>query len=89
MVIRHGFVSNSSSSSFVIKRDDLTSLQVVLIVHHSQISEWLGLEDTDCAWDVREDGICVKGSTLMDNFDMDNFLYLIGVDMEKVDWGHS
>lgn len=35
MKVRKGFVSNSSSSSFVIAKDKLTPLQVLLIEKHS------------------------------------------------------
>lgn len=92
MKVRRGFVSNSSSSSFVIKLDDITARQLQKIQNHA---ETLPEGDVEAQWVAsKEDAwyICVGdvviGSTPMDNFDMRRYLISIGVDMSKVEWGH-
>jgi hypothetical protein len=81
MKTRTGFVSNSSSSSFIIDKKHLTTQQIELIKNHS------ASEGCDDPWDVEEKGEYVVGSTWMDNFDMEKYLREIGVPMDKVEWG--
>jgi hypothetical protein len=83
---RHGFVSNSSSSSFVIQRDDVTSNQVILIRDHSAHGAKLGLDYPEDAWDIEVTDSEVRGSTIMDNFDMGEFLRKIDVPDKVVTW---
>lgn len=85
MKIRQGFVSNSSSSSFVIPMSALTPEQLDKIHNHIEEGKKMGMEccrEGD-AWDIQESTISL--STYMDNFDMYHFLQAIGVDMDKVD----
>ena len=70
MKIRVGFVSNSSSSSFSIRLKDINGKQLDQIIAHSI--------------DVDENE--VRGSTMMDNFDMSEFLKRIGVPDEVIRW---
>ena len=95
MKIRNGFVSNSSSSSFCINKDNLTPLQILLIKNHCKfvIENWQGITDIiekyelprlykpeiTYAWNIEENEEEISGNTYMDNFDMDAFLNLIGV----------
>jgi len=86
MKIRNGFVSNSSSSSFVISKKDLTTKQIYCINNHIEIAEYLGMKTWDSPWDISDDDENIKGYTYLDNFDMDEFLEKIGVDKSKIDW---
>lgn len=76
MKTRNGFVSNSSSASFVIDKNYLTPLQVACIHLHSELAEKLG--GYDCgeydAWHVDDRIGFIHLSTDMDNFDMRHFL---------------
>jgi hypothetical protein len=105
MKIRYGFVSNSSSSSFMIRLADLTSWQLEMIRKHREVLEIMPIfkrnglyENSDCAWWIEEDTEyeldaeypedteykVIKGSTPMDNLDMEEFLKIIGVPEEKI-----
>lgn len=82
--IRNGFVSNSSSSSFIANRADLTPSQIRKIKNHTHYARKMGMEYVDDAWGIYEGAETISGSTMMDNFDMHEFLTRIGVDMSKV-----
>jgi len=77
MKIRNGFVSNSSSSSFMIKRYYLSDKQIEDIQNHIEVAKecyndkWI--DDSD-RWYVDVDDKYVVVSTPMDNFDMCYFL---------------
>ena len=87
MKLRTGFVSNSSSSSFMIEKVNLTKEQIEAIRDHSDFARrhmYESIEWPGDAWTITEDDYCIKGSTSMDNFDMEIFLRLIGVDETDV-----
>ncbi len=85
MKIRKGFVSNSSSSSFVISLNNITATQLKMIEDHYKISELL--DDGD-RWTINSNGSVVTGYTWMDNFDMCSFLAdVVGVSDEFISWG--
>lgn len=77
MKTRHGFVSNSSSASFVIPKNLLTEEQIDKIKNYSTICK-------DYDWEIEVTDIEVSGYADMDNFPMENYLSSIGVDMTKV-----
>ena len=84
---RNSFVSNSSSSSFTIGLKYISAYQLEQLKNH--ISEAKVLE-IDCnynesdAWEVQVMNNYVECSTDMDNFDMDEFLLAIGVNLDFV-----
>ena len=79
MKIRMGFVSNSSSSSFLIQRKYISESQLEQIVNHDD-------EAGDDEWEITVTDTIVRGFTIMDNFDMAEFLEKIGVDSDHILW---
>lgn len=122
MKIRTGFISNSSSSSFVIEINKLTETQLYCIRNHYKVFNIIinkkyhkrnlqnifrqdfktyenimknnkifnytpgyfpGIRDK---WKIVEDGIQINGSSDMTNFNMREFLEIIGVLKENIIW---
>lgn len=84
MKLRNGFVTNSSSSNFVIGREGLTPLQEHAIINHIEIAKQLGFDDPAYCeesdrWNIEFFPHMIECSTFMDNFDMRGFLTWIGV----------
>lgn len=80
---RLGFVSNSSSSSFIIKLEDLTKAQLHCITTLDESGDESFNEDP---WFISIEDDCVKGNTWMDNFSMRDFFEKIGVPDSRVEW---
>jgi hypothetical protein len=94
MKIRNGFVSNSSSSSFVIPKDKLTFEQIEKIRNHideaNKHSEYydFGYVHEDDAWYISESDFYINGNCHMDNFDMYTFLQeYLQIPREIIKWG--
>lgn len=89
MNIRQGFVSNSSSSSFIINKSDITEEQVYQIKNHidvsnqlkkkSEFKKWFEFNDPGEAWDIHETTDTISGYTSMDNFQMYDLFEAIGI----------
>ena len=87
MKIRNGFVSNSSSSSFIIEIEKITETQLKQIKSHRVISKRFNLNcNDDDEWEIHIRDTYVIGFTYMDNFRMELFLEAIGVKPEDIEW---
>lgn len=94
--IRIGFVSNSSSSSFIIAKELLNSEQLDAIRNHydhalkNQLVDFTYLSRSD-EWHLVENDEYIGGHTMMANFEMDDFLKKIGVNLDQVefDWQYE
>jgi hypothetical protein len=87
MKLRNGFVSNSSSSSFIICKDKLTATQLCAIENHFMMAKRFGMYcQPGDAWSIDEDEFTIRGSTGMNNFSMMDFFEHIGVNEDDVRW---
>lgn len=92
MKVRLGFVSNSSSSSFLIPINALTESQILMIQDYVDVTEkWCKYhKEKDLypeGWNISVNEKCVYGWTIMDNFDMSFFLNEIVNIKSYIHWG--
>lgn len=73
---RNGFVSNSSSASFIVSLDKITALQLV------KLQQWCSESDWSFHVDI-EAGVAT-GETSMDNADIESFLEREGINRNPV-----
>jgi predicted oxidoreductase len=102
MKVRNGYVSNSSSSSFVLLKDAISNNQLDMILN---IEEWIEIiikEDEENGsidklrekfeyydsdpWRISDYGDYIFGETSMDNFSMSDYLNHIKVDRDYICW---
>ena len=91
MKIKIDFITNSSSSSYILFKKDLNEQQLFLIRNHIEVAPLVFKKQNYYAeaWDITEDEEQIELSTSMDNFDMNFFLDEIGVDLTKGKYEHS
>jgi hypothetical protein len=99
MKLRMGFVSNSSSASFIIQKKNISEKQIEMIKNHYEegynlqkkngetdkyVMEEYYPSDWD-KWAIKEDDDTITVATSMTNFDMEGFLTDIGL-KEDIDF---
>ena len=87
MKYRKDFVTNSSSSSFIIAKKCLAEDQLEAIRKHEILGEKLGIDysHTD-PWRIEENEDFITGYTDMDNFSFEEFFEKIGVNSKSIHW---
>lgn len=86
MKVRIGFITNSSSSSFLIMKKYLSEKQLQAIRMHSELGERLHLQWAGDSWSIHENQDFITGETYMDNFDISELFGIIGIPANKVMW---
>lgn len=93
MKTRNGFVSNSSSSSFIIPLDMLNERKIQSIYNHiKEAKEHSDYYDFGCvydedSWYISENENYIMGDTIMDNFSMSTFLiHYLRIPRENIKW---
>jgi hypothetical protein len=87
MKIHSGFISNSSSQSFVIPKTMLTEKQIYKIKNYRHFGKKLGMQYAECpfsdmdAWTFIETDDHLEGKTPMNNFNMIEFMEKIGAEI--------
>lgn len=90
MKVRFDFVTNSSSSSFVIAKSAITNEQKEKIFNYQDYApEIMPDYYLDDYWQIDEGEYFIHGYTIIDNFDMQRFLELIGVPSTAVKFSWS
>jgi len=90
--VRTSFVTNSSSSSFILQKKNLTKSQIEKVMLHGEYCRMRKLNgqfycDAGYDWTVDNCTDVITGHTFMDNFDMGEFFTMIGIDPQdyKID----
>jgi hypothetical protein len=87
MKTRLGFISNSSSASFIVFKQGLSESILNKVRNPMPFAEKLSKEGYDLVaddnWNITEDLYYIKGSTIIDNYPMDEYLTAIGLEKNK------
>jgi hypothetical protein len=74
--VRLGFVTNSSSSSFILSKKNLSHSQINKILNHTAYCRGKRLDfyckESD-QWTIEETEESIEGHTIMNNFNMEEF----------------
>lgn len=82
MKTRHGFVSNSSSASFIVSTKNMSLRDKEIILNYSKYvenqNEQVKYSDS---WNIYEDVVndLIEGYTIMDNGDFGEYLLVNGI----------
>ncbi len=70
--------------------EDITKEQAETIINHAREGYKWGCDDAEhYPWEIDAREHVITGQTSMNNFNMRKFMELIGVNIDKVKWGHS
>ena len=83
MKIRNGFVSNSSSASFIISKKDLTENQ------KDELLKYTDNEKNYDGWSIRESEFFINGSTVMNNGIIKDYLNKLYINPKIISWEHE
>lgn len=86
MKVRLDFVTNSSSSSFLICKRNLTKEQLAAVRNHSKLGEYLDLDYAEERWRIEENDNYITGCTGMDNYDISELFGIVGINDNAVHW---
>jgi hypothetical protein len=89
MKVRNGFVSNSSSTSFVISKKQLNKVQISMIINHKDVCKTLGYEWSDVIdeFNVIEKAEFIFGETMFRQIGMVEYLEeIVEIGKDYVHW---
>lgn len=89
MKIRYNFISNSSSASFVVFKQNLKDSTINKVLNPKYFAEQLNKQGfnfyPDDSWEIEETETYIKGFTVIDNFPMDEYFKALGL-KEKINF---